>query len=90
MLCPTLSTAHLAEPLVHVLCVCAAVKSDNVLLGEYEGQLVAKVADFGTARYVPALLDENNSHHSTQIVIGTRAYMVSVLLLPAWQLQQMS
>jgi serine/threonine protein kinase len=51
------------------------VKSDNILLAEIDGRLVAKVADFGTARYVPTLLEGNNTHHTTGIVIGTTPYM---------------
>jgi hypothetical protein len=50
------------------------VKSDNVLLDEVGGKIVAKVADFGTAREVSELL-EGRAHHSTQMVIGTRGYM---------------
>jgi serine/threonine protein kinase len=50
------------------------IKSLNILLAEVDGQLVAKIADFGTARYVPELL-EGESHHSTDFKIGTRAYM---------------
>jgi serine/threonine protein kinase len=58
------------------------VKSDNVLLCYFQGRLVAKVADFGTVRFVPALLEEEKrgvwgTHHSTQNVIGTRPYMPS-------------
>ena len=38
------------------------------------------MADFGTARYAPALLEDNtqgvrNTHHQTQTIIGTTAYM---------------
>ena len=51
------------------------IKSDNILLAAYDGRLVAKVADFGTARYVPALLESGNTHHSTELVIGTKPYM---------------
>jgi serine/threonine protein kinase len=62
-------------PLIH-----QDVKSDNILLTTVGGRLVAKVADFGTARYAPALLEMNtqgqrNTHHSTQTVTGTRPYM---------------
>jgi len=55
------------------------VKSDNVLLCYFQGRLVAKVADFGTVRFAPALLEgeERGTHHSTQNVIGTRPYMPS-------------
>ena len=48
------------------------VKSDNILLGEYQGQLVAKLADFGAVRIAPALLD--STHYSALDVIGTRPY----------------
>jgi serine/threonine protein kinase len=51
------------------------IKSANVLLCEIGGVLVAKVADFGTARYAPALLDTGVTHHSTQTIIGTKPYM---------------
>jgi serine/threonine protein kinase len=55
-------------------------KSDNVLLCFVEGRWLAKVADFGTARYAPALLEDNtegvrNTHHQTQTIIGTKPYM---------------
>ena len=51
-----------------------------MLLCFSEGRLVAKVADFGTARFAPALLEENTAgvrqtHHSTRNVIGTTPYM---------------
>ena len=51
------------------------IKSDNVLLATdgASGRIVAKVADFGTARVVPK--QAMQSHHSTRVVIGTRAYM---------------
>ena len=45
------------------------VKSDNVLLTEVGGRVVAKVADFGTARVVPKQI--MSTHHSTRVVIGT-------------------
>jgi serine/threonine protein kinase len=50
------------------------VKSDNVLLEEVGGRLIAKVADFGTARSVPELQHDGIDHHSTQMVIGTKPY----------------
>ena len=50
------------------------VKSDNVLLDEVGGRIIAKVADFGTARSVPELLQDGIDHHSTQMVIGTKPY----------------
>ena len=52
------------------------VKSDNILLCVVEGQLLAKVADFGTARYAPTLLNTGISKVQTQTVIGTKPYMV--------------
>jgi serine/threonine protein kinase len=51
------------------------VKSDNILLAEVGGVLVAKVADFGTARFVPKLREDGATHHSTQTVVGTGPYM---------------
>ena len=43
---------------------------------EINGVLVAKLADFGTARFVPELLGHGaNPHHSTEMVIGTKPYM---------------
>jgi serine/threonine protein kinase len=66
---------HAIPPLIH-----QDVKSDNILLTAVGDRLVAKVADFGTARYAPELLEANtqgwrNTHHSTGNVIGTRPYM---------------
>jgi serine/threonine protein kinase len=55
-------------PLIH-----QDVKSDNILLCRHGGRLVAKVADFGTARFAPALL--KGTHHSTCHVVGTVSYM---------------
>jgi len=49
------------------------VKTDNILLDVVGGTLLAKVADFGTARFVPELLD-GGTHHSTGMVIGTKPY----------------
>jgi len=51
------------------------VKSDNVLLAfdGNSGRVVAKVADFGTARVVPK--QAMQAHHSTRVVIGTTPYM---------------
>ena len=69
---------HTADPpLIH-----QDVKSDNILLCYFQGCLVAKVADFGTARFAPALLERGmqgalETHHSTQNVVGTRPYMPS-------------
>ena len=59
-----------SPPLIH-----QDVKSGNILLAEVDGRVVAKVADFGTARYAPTLQVEGQTHHSTQAVIGTRPYM---------------
>ena len=50
------------------------VKSDNILLAVIDGELVAKVADFGTARKAPTLLEQGFTHHTTGIVIGTTPY----------------
>jgi serine/threonine protein kinase len=50
------------------------IKSDNILLGEYNGQLVAKIADFGAVRIAPSLLITNVSHYSAREVIGTKPY----------------
>ena len=56
------------------------VKSENILLCVHRGsgrqaggRLLAKVADFGTARYAPDLLKK--THHSTRHVVGTSCYM---------------
>jgi serine/threonine protein kinase len=53
------------------------VKSDNVLLAANAASgrivVVAKVADFGTARVVPK--QAMQAHHSTRVVIGTTPYM---------------
>jgi N-acetylneuraminic acid mutarotase len=48
------------------------IKSDNILLGEYQGQLVAKIADFGAVRIAPTLL--TSTHYSATDVIGTKPY----------------
>ena len=58
---------EMSPPLIH-----QDVKSDNVLLTEASGRIVAKVADFGTARVVRA--DVLQSHHSTRLVVGTTPY----------------
>jgi serine/threonine protein kinase len=50
------------------------IKSDNILLGEYNGQLVAKIADFGAVRIAPTLLITNVSHYTAREVIGTKPY----------------
>ena len=48
------------------------VKSENILLGEYNGQLIAKIADFGAVRIAPKLL--TNTHYSAPDIIGTKPY----------------
>ena len=48
------------------------IKSENILLGEYQGHLVAKIADFGAVRIAPKLL--TNTHLSALEVIGTKPY----------------
>jgi serine/threonine protein kinase len=50
------------------------VSSDNILLNVIDGALVAKVVDFGKARYAPALLEKGRTHHTTGIVIGKKSY----------------
>jgi serine/threonine protein kinase len=72
--------AEASPPLIH-----QDVKSDNVLLAEIGGRLVAKVADFGTARMAPQLAMNTTAcapgggggktHHSTMMIVGTRPYM---------------
>ena len=62
--------AEAASPLIH-----QDMKSENVLIGVMQpgGRLVAKVADFGTAR---SLATENGSgYHSTVTIVGSRPYM---------------
>ena len=52
------------------------VKSANVLLGYSKGRLIAKVADFGTARFLaPNVYDQTRDHHTTANVVGTTPYM---------------
>ena len=48
------------------------IKSDNILLGEYQGRLIAKIADFGAVRIAPKLL--TSTHYSAPDVIGTKPY----------------
>jgi len=50
------------------------VKSENILLGEYHGHIVAKIADFGAVRIAPTLLITNVSHISAKEIIGTKPY----------------
>ena len=70
-------------PLIH-----QDFKSDNILLAEVGGRLIAKVADFGTARMAPQLDTSTvarlagsdktvtlKSHVSTERIVGTRPYM---------------
>ena len=72
--------AEAKPPLIH-----QDVKTDNILLTEFNGRLVAKVADFGTARIVPQLAMSSTvrakgggqTHHSTGIIVGTRPYMAA-------------
>jgi serine/threonine protein kinase len=49
------------------------IKSANILLCLVQGRLLAKVADFGTARFAPKLLTD--THHATCNVVGTGPYM---------------
>ena len=68
--------AEASPPLIH-----QDVKSDNILLAEDGGgRLIAKVADFGTARMAPQLAQRarggsSKTHHSTRLIVGTRPYM---------------
>ena len=62
--------AFASPPLIH-----QDVKSDNILLADVSGRLVAKVADFGTARFAPSLLLGGATHHATVNVVGTTPYM---------------
>ena len=67
--------AEASPPLIH-----QDVKSDNILLAAVGGgRLVAKVADFGTARMAPQLALSTATlrldHHSTQLIVGTKPYM---------------
>ena len=57
-------------PIVH-----RDVKSDNILLCQHGGRLVAKVADFGTARPAPELCNPTVSHISTDTIAGSTPYM---------------
>jgi serine/threonine protein kinase len=56
------------------------IKTDNILLcvvddGGGRPRLLAKIADFGTARIAPQLLGTGVSKIETQTVIGTKPYM---------------
>ena len=65
--------AEAPTPLIH-----QDVKSDNVLLTRgSRGEIVAKVADFGTARIMPSKQQQqqHQAHHSTRVVVGTTPYM---------------
>jgi len=62
--------AEATPPVIH-----QDVKSDNVLLATEGGHIVAKVADFGTARVVPKKAMSRDMHHSTVMVVGTTPYM---------------
>jgi serine/threonine protein kinase len=79
--------AEASPPLIH-----QDVKSDNILLADVGGRLVAKVADFGTARMAPQLAMNTSAraagggggktHHSTGIIIGTTPYMPAEVTCP--------
>jgi hypothetical protein len=67
--------AEASPPLIH-----QDVKSDNILLAVVGGRLIAKVADFGTARMAPQLAMNlthggGKTHHSTGVIVGTKPYM---------------
>ena len=49
------------------------VKSDNILLCQHGGQILAKLADFGAVRIAPVLLTDK-THMSTREIVGTRPY----------------
>jgi serine/threonine protein kinase len=73
----------LPTPLIH-----QDVKSDNILLAEVSGQLIAKVADFGTARVLREEQGQRSlaqTHHSTKAVVGTTPYMPMEVSLIAAQ-----
>jgi serine/threonine protein kinase len=80
--------AEASPPLIH-----QDVKSDNILLAVIGGRLIAKVADFGTARIAPQLAmtttavavggSGGQTHHSTGIIVGTKPYMPPVSPLPS-------
>ena len=55
------------------------VKSANILLDTSRGGLVAKLADFGTARLSPELL--TRAHQTTEQVVGTPVYMPMELIM---------
>ena len=66
--------AEASPPLIH-----QDMKSDNVILAYRPGSgvLMAKVADFGTARIMPAQMQAQQSHHSTRVVVGTTPYVLN-------------
>jgi hypothetical protein len=78
--------AEASTPLIH-----QDVKSDNILLAQIGWRLVAKVADFGTARMAPQLAMTTSTvapgggggktHHSTNLIIGTKPYMPAEYVL---------
>jgi hypothetical protein len=55
------------------------VKSANILLDTSRGGLVAKLADFGMARFSPELL--TRAHQTTEQVVGTPIYMPMELIM---------
>ena len=73
--------AEASPPLIH-----QDVKSDNNLLAVVGGRLIAKVADFGTARMAPQLAMNlthggGKTHHSTGVIVGTKPYMPAEYLM---------